>query len=227
MNRFAPILAALAAVAVLVAGAWWYFSRPAPSIGTAQPAAAAGTDQPATGAAAEVPAMWIGNPEAKVRVVEYASFTCPHCRHFHETVFGELEHNYIAPGKIRFELREVYFDRYGLWAAMLARCDGSAEKYFGIVDLIFRRQREWTSGESDEQIIQNLYRLGRAAGLTDEKMDACLHDQDMAEKLVAAFQENVTRDGVNATPTFFVNGVKHSNMGYAEFARILDEALAN
>jgi protein-disulfide isomerase len=52
----------------------------------------------------------------KVKIVEYASFTCPHCAHFHETVFGQLKADYIDTGKVQFTLREVYFDRYGLWA---------------------------------------------------------------------------------------------------------------
>ena len=86
--------------------------------------------------------MTIGNPDAAVTVVEYASFTCPHCRTFHERVWPSLKENYVDTGKINFVYREVYFDRYGLWAGMLARCDGG-EKYFGIADMLYKRQREW------------------------------------------------------------------------------------
>ena len=61
----------------------------------------------------------LGSPDAKVKLVEYASFTCPHCAHFHDTVFGQLKTDYIDTGKVHFTLREVYFDRYGLWAALI------------------------------------------------------------------------------------------------------------
>ncbi|MDH3263488.1 MAG: DsbA family protein, partial [Paracoccaceae bacterium] len=78
--------------------------------------------------------MTLGSPDAKVEVVEYASFTCPHCRNFHQNVFGQIKANYIDIGKIRFVYREVYFDRFGLWAGMVARC-GGGQRYFGIAEL--------------------------------------------------------------------------------------------
>ena len=68
--------------------------------------------------------MSMGNPDADVTVIEYASFTCPHCRSFHEGAFKDLKKDYIDTGKINFIYREVYFDRFGLWAGMLARCGG-------------------------------------------------------------------------------------------------------
>ena len=70
--------------------------------------------------------MAIGPADAKVTIVEYASFTCPHCAAFHTNVFKDLKKDYIDTGKVRFEFREVYFDRYGLWASMMARCGGGA-----------------------------------------------------------------------------------------------------
>jgi protein-disulfide isomerase len=98
--------------------------------------------QEATAAAPVVKDFSIGAPDAAVKMVEYASFTCPHCAHFHETVFKDLKRDYIDTGKVHFTLREVYFDRYGLWSAMMARCGGDL-KYFGIADILFSTQAEW------------------------------------------------------------------------------------
>ncbi len=168
--------------------------------------------------------MVLGNPGASVEVVEYASFTCPHCRNFHRDVFGQLKANYIDTGKIRFVYREVYFDRFGLWAAMVARC-GDGQRYFGIADLIYDKQEEWLSGSEPGAIADALRKIGKTAGLTDAQLDTCLSDADMAQAMVAVFQENAERDGVDSTPTFFVNGQKYSNMSYGDFSAILDEKL--
>ena len=87
----------------------------------------------------EVKDFSIGNPDAAVKIIEYASFTCSHCAHFEEEVFKPLKRDYIDTGKIHFTLREVYFDRYGLWAAMMARCGGEL-KYFPVADILFSTQ---------------------------------------------------------------------------------------
>lgn len=172
-----------------------------------------------------VPEMFIGPADAKVTVVEYASFTCPHCANFHETVFGKLKTEYIDTGKIKFVLRDVYFDRFGLWAAMIARCEGS-EKYFGMTDLIFSRQKEWLGNGDPATIVENLRKLGLLAGMEEDRMNVCLKDDKMAQNLVAAFQANATKDEINATPTFVINGTKYSNMTYEDFSKILDDLLA-
>lgn len=170
-----------------------------------------------------IPEMTLGSPDAKVEVIEYASFTCPHCAHWHATVWPELKKNYIDTGKIRFTLREVYFDRFGLWAAMVARCGGEM-KYFGIVDMVFDTQKDWAQGDPS-QIADNLRKIGRTAGITDDQMNACLNDGDMAQKLVALYQKNATADEITGTPSFIIDGKKYSNMDYGDFAKAVDEAL--
>ena len=86
--------------------------------------------------------MVIGNENAKIDIVEYASYTCSHCATFHTNVYPKLKQDYIETGKVRFTYREVYFDKYGLWASMIARCAGP-EKFFGLTDLIYKSQDKW------------------------------------------------------------------------------------
>lgn len=172
----------------------------------------------------EVVAMTLGNPDATVTLTEYASFTCPHCATFHETVMPSLKTDYIDTGKIKFVYREVYFDKPGLWGGMLARC-GGPEKYFGIADMLYKRQSEWTQGAGGAEIAQNLYKIGRIAGLKNKDMEACLQDQDMAKALVADFQKNATADNINSTPTVIINGVSHGNQSYAKIKKLIDEQL--
>jgi hypothetical protein len=94
----------------------------------------------------------------------------------------------VDTNRIRYVYREVYFDRFGLWASMVARC-GGPDRFFGIVDLIYEQQPEWTQGATRE-IAESLRRIGRTAGLTNEELDACLTDQTMAEALLASYEAN-------------------------------------
>lgn len=223
-------LPAIALAATALAGAGWYLTtgdgaEPALAPVTAAQAQQAEGEAPAGEAAqASVAEMTLGDPQAEVQVIEYASFTCPHCARFHENVWPELKENYVDPGRIGFTYREVYFDRYGLWAGMLARCGGDSEKYFAIADMIYERQREWTQGEPAE-IAENLRRIGRSAGLSEERLESCMTDGAKAEALVAAFEENAAADDVTSTPSFIIDGQKYSNMSYEDFAEILDEKL--
>ena len=224
MNKITSIAAATA----IVAGGAWYLQgtgAETPGMTPFAPAQAQESDSEAQadGETVEVQEMTLGNPDAAVQVIEYASFTCPHCANFAETVYPELKANYIDNGQIEFIHREVYFDRYGLWAGMVARCD--PDRYFGVADLIYEKQREWAQGEPAE-IAQNLKRIGKTAGLSEEQLDSCLSDAAKAEALYQTFQENAEADDVTATPTFIINGEKYSNMGYDEFSSILDEKLA-
>lgn len=170
--------------------------------------------------------MSMGNPEAPVTVIEYASFTCPHCRGFHEGPFKQLKADYIDTGRINFVYREVYFDRLGLWAAMLARCAGP-ERYFGMAEMIYATQADWIGDGEPATVAENLRRMGRTAGLTDEQVNACLQDGDMARAMVAVYQQNAEADGVDSTPSFIINGEKYSNMSYEEFSGILEEKLGS
>lgn len=183
------------------------------------------TPEAAPAAPIEIVDYGIGPADAKVKVIEYASFTCPHCAHFHADVYPKLKADYIDTGKIRFEYREVYFDRYGLWAGMIARCGGEM-RYFGIADMIFDQQKEWAASDDPATVVENLKKIGRAAGLEDAAMDACLKDQAMAEAMVAHYEKNFAADGIDGTPTFMINGVKHSNMTYEDMKAILDAELA-
>ena len=167
----------------------------------------------------------LGSPDAPVKIVEYASFTCPHCATFHAAVFKDLKKDYIDTGKVYFTLREVYFDRYGLWAAMVARCGGDM-RYFGIHDMLFDQQAEWAASQDPTQVVQSLKTIGIAAGLDGAAIDACLNDQAKAEAMIARFQTNMAADGVEGTPTIFINGEKHSNMTYADLKAIIDAELA-
>ena len=171
----------------------------------------------------------IGEPEAKVKIFEYLSFTCPHCARFHADVYPLLKADYIDTGKVRLDYHEVYFDQLGLLGAMLARCGGEL-RYMGITDMLFDKQQEWAGAGDMNAAVEQWKKIGRAAGMEDATVDACLRDQAQAEALVANYQTNIETnypgDTFGGTPSFIINGTKHSNMSYDELKAILDAELA-
>ena len=171
-----------------------------------------------------VPDMTMGDPKAPVTLIEYAMFTCPHCAAFMKDVFPTLKADYIDTGKVKLVFREVYFNKPSLWAAMIARC-APADRYFGIADLLFSTQNNWITVTDEGQMVEKLKSIGRQAGMSDKQMDACLNDRSLAEGLVAAYQKNDQADGIDATPTFLINGEKVDNIPWDELKTKLDAAL--
>lgn len=214
------------ALALSMAGGAVWIGRGAATLPASLSIAAEAQEATASSEVAAAPGMILGQLNAPVEVIEYASFTCPHCAHFHETVFDDLKKNYIDTGKVKFVYREVYFDKFGLWAGMVARC-GGPEKYFPISDMIYDTQKQWIGDGQASTIADNLRKIGLKAGLAKEAIDACLNDNDKAKAMVAAYQTNATKDGIDSTPSFVIDGQKYSNMSYEDFAKILDEKLAN
>lgn len=164
--------------------------------------------------------MVLGDPSAPIEIVEYSSYTCPHCADYHNGPFKEIKKDYVDTGKAKIVYREVYFDRVGLWASMLARCSGP-ERFFGITEELYAKRDEWLKGEPPE-IIASLRKIGLVAGMTAEEIDACYSDEELAKNLVAWYQENVTRDEIKSTPSFIIQGQQYSNMPLSEFRAVLD-----
>ncbi|MFG6572072.1 thioredoxin domain-containing protein [Sulfitobacter sp. 1A13353] len=160
----------------------------------------------------EIPDMILGDPAAPVEIIEYASFTCSHCARFQATVKPRLVAEQIETGQAKFIFREVYFDRPGIWASLMARAAG-ANRFFAVSDLLYERQRDWLSGDPAE-IARNLRKIGKIAGMQEEALEEAFSDADKAEALVAWQETNLARDGVNATPTVFVDGKRISAWDY-------------
>ena len=169
--------------------------------------------------------MTLGDETAPLTVIEYASFTCPHCANFHADTFDQFKAAYIDTGKVHFIYREVYFDRFGLWAGMVARCGGGAN-YFPIAAMIYEQQGTWAKGDSPAEIAGNLATIGKTAGLTGEELDACMQNSDLARAMVAVYQENAEADGIQSTPSFLIGGdLIAGNQSYADFSALLDAKL--
>lgn len=144
--------------------------------------------------------MSIGNPRAKVTVVEYASLGCPHCAIWARDVFPVFRKSYIDTGQVRFVLREMLFGDSTLAAAgfLTARCAGPA-KYFEVVDGVFTNQTEIENGG-----VKELFKVAQAAGMTEDAFKACLQDQAALQALEARANRHITDDKITGTPTFVI-----------------------
>ncbi len=166
-----------------------------------------------------------GDENAPVEIIEYASYTCPHCATFHAGPYKQLKADFIDTGKVKFVYREVYFDRYGLWASMIARCEPT--KFFGITDLIFKGQSEWTRAGGPSEIVGELRKVGKLAGIEDATLEACLQDGTKAQTLVTWYQQNAEEHGIEGTPSFIVNGKKVENQAYDSFKKVIEAELGS
>ena len=101
--------------------------------------------------------------------------------------------------------REVYFDAPGLWAGLLARCV-SEDKYFGIVDLLYKKQDKWASGTSEKEILRELLAIGRQVGIEEEKINFCLQNKEKSLNLIDAYLTNSKLDNITSTPSLVING---------------------
>lgn len=211
------LLALLAVAAIAVASCFTYpadghAARTVPAQVAAQkqagPASAqsAATDESAAtvgkGAMAE---MALGSQDAPVTLVAYESLTCPHCARFHAKVFDALKKKYIDTGKVRFVLRDYPLDGLALRAAMLARCTGDAQRYFGMVEVLFRSQDDWARASDP---VAKLEKIGRMAGISPQEFDACMKNKELLDFIVRRKIEATKKYGVDSTPSFVIDGKK-------------------
>jgi protein-disulfide isomerase len=143
----------------------------------------------------------LGSDKAPVTVIEYASMTCPHCAHFSQETFPELQKRYIDTGKVKFIFREFPLDALAAAGFMLARCAGN-DKFMPIVETLFAKQADWVV----QQPIEPLKAIAKQFGFTEESFNQCLANQKVLDDIQAVRDRASQKLGVNSTPTFFING---------------------
>lgn len=175
-----------------------------------------GTSGPAQGD------MSLGNPDAKVKVVEYASASCSHCARFNNAIFPAFKAKYIDSGKVYYTLKEFLTPPEEVAAAgfLVARCAGK-DKYFTVLDAIYKNQGEMFQTGDFRGV---LLRIAQSVGMTEAQFNKCVSDPDALKALNARVQRAVNDDKITGTPTFFVDGKKVAE-GEVTLAQ-LDAAIA-
>ena len=171
-----------------------------------------------------LPDVTIGNKDATVTIVEYASLSCPACARFHNGAYKKLKEKYIDTGKVLLVMREFPTNTIAAAVSMLTRCAGDNDKTAALIGIFMERQSDWLVRGNAEP---KLFEIAKQAGFTREKFDACLKDEKLFEKIVKGRDRASKEFGVNATPTFFINGRRFTgNFGSIEaFSKVIDPLL--
>jgi protein-disulfide isomerase len=177
-----------------------------------------------------LPEMVLGKEDAPVTIVEYMSMTCPHCAHFHTTTFDAIRKKYVDTGKVRFIIREFPFDPRAAAAFMLARCNpqkpeemSTPEQYFAMVSMLFKQQQTWAAADDGRAA---LLQMAKLAGFTEDSFTKCLTNQKLLDEVNATRERGSKEFGVNATPTFLINGKRFSgDMTVDTMSALIDSLL--
>lgn len=186
-------------------------------------AAPAGTSWSETAAATPDGGFRIGNPDAPIKLVEYASHTCSHCAEFSQKGSGPMD-GYVDKGTVSYEIRNLVRDPVDLTIAMLARC-GPAESFHPLADQVwgnfttlmntFQSNGAALEAASQQPEARRLQAIAQASGMLDffaargvskDQAMACLADTDKAQAIVDKSQKDSEDLKLQGTPTFFING---------------------
>ncbi|RME68656.1 MAG: DsbA family protein, partial [Alphaproteobacteria bacterium] len=161
--------------------------------------------------ATDVGGFAIGADDAPVKIIEYGSYTCPHCTHFHEDVLPKLKEKYIDRGLVHFEFRSFVANGPDLLASMLVACEGAA-RFEPLSDLFFARlggEVEWRQGSDPNAYVAE---LAKRAGVPATRFQQCQADSAMRDKLMAMRQGAIDDYNLRGTPTIVVNGKVRQNV---------------
>jgi protein-disulfide isomerase len=185
----------------------------------------------------------MGNPAAKVKLVEYGSLACPHCRHFEETGYKPLVDGYVRTGKVSYEFRNLLLDGPDISVSLLTRCAGAA-KFFPMAEAVYSTQPQWEDRlikmsdadkaaidkMTDEQRIVRFAEIGGMPaiaskfGIDAARARQCLTDKAGLQRLLAITQAANDR-GIHSTPTFIINGTVADAFTWEQLEPKLKDAL--
>tara|TARA_E500000318_G_scaffold105852_1_gene113221 strand:+ start:1926 stop:2522 length:597 start_codon:yes stop_codon:yes gene_type:complete len=155
----------------------------------------------------------LGDENAPVTMIEYASLTCPHCAAFHNEVLPELKEKLIDTGKLKLIYRDYPLDGVALRAAAVAQCAGD-DRYFGVLSMLFKSQMTWARSEDPVGGIKEVVRFG---GMTGDAVDACIANESLIEAIVASRMKGEQEFNISSTPSFIIDGETIAGGRDAEF----------
>ena len=162
----------------------------------------------------------IGNTEAPITIIEYASLTCPHCANFHANTLPQVKKDWIETGKAKLIYRDYPLDKYAASASMIARC-APKDRYFVFLKAFYAQQKNWSSAQDPIKVLTQLAGLG---GMSKDDVDVCLANEALQDGILQMRLEGTMEYEVKSTPSFIINGLKTTNLPYADFKKLLEDA---
>ena len=167
----------------------------------------------------------IGNEDAKITIIEYASLSCSHCADFHVNTLETLKKEYIDTGKVKMVFRDYPFNYPALLGSMVLRCIPENYRY-DYMNALFKLQPDWVNNKN-KKTIQELYKLMQSGGMTKEEYDACIYNTELENEILEGVMEAQNQFNIKSTPSFIINGnLIEGNKSIKEFRQIIDKILS-
>ena len=168
----------------------------------------------------------IGEPDAPVTIIEYASMSCSHCADFHNNTLSDLKSEYIDTGKVRLVFRDFPFNYPALAGSMMMRCIPNELRY-DYMNALYKLQKKWVIRDSSKTRSE-LYKIMQSGGMQKEEFDTCLSDIELENDLLEGVMNAQKEFNIRSTPSFIINGVLYSgNKNIKEFRQIIDKILSD
>ena len=169
--------------------------------------------------------FYIGDPEAPITIIEYASMSCSHCADFHNDTLEELKIEFIDTGKVRFVFRDFPFNYPALAGSMMMRCIPVNFRY-DYMNALYKLQKNWVFRDHSKTKAE-LYKIMQSGGMKQDEFDACLSNVDLENELLEGVMNAQGEFNIRSTPSFIVNGVLYSgNKNIKEFRQIIEKILS-
>jgi len=167
----------------------------------------------------------IGNEDAKITIIEYASLSCSHCADFHVNTLETLKKEYIDTGKVKMVFRDYPFNYPALLGSMVLRCIPENYRY-DYMNALFKLQTDWVN-KKNKKTIQELYKIMQSGGMTKDEYDACIYNTELENEILKGVMEAQNQFNIKSTPSFIINGkLIEGNKSIKEFRQIIDKILS-
>ena len=167
----------------------------------------------------------IGDDDAPITIIEYASMSCSHCADFHNNTLEDLKKEYIDTGKVKFVFRDFPFNYPALAGSMIMRCVPNDVRY-DYMNALYKLQKNWVIRDPSKTKVE-LYKIMQSGGMKQEEFDACLGDINLENDLLEGVMNAQKEFNIRSTPSFIINGILYSgNKDIKEFRQIIEKILS-
>ncbi len=169
--------------------------------------------------------FFIGETDAPITIIEYASMSCSHCADFHNNTLENLKSEYIDTGIVKFVFRDFPFNYPALAGSMMMRCVPNDVRY-EYMNALYKLQKSWVIRDNSKTREQ-LYKIMQSGGMTQNDFDSCLGDINLENDLLEGVMNAQRELNIRSTPSFIINGELYSgNKNIKEFRQIIDKILS-
>ena len=167
----------------------------------------------------------VGDKNAPVTIIEYASLSCSHCADFHNNTLNDLIKEYVDTGKARIVFRDFPFNYPALLGSMVLRCIPEDVRY-DYMNALFQLQPKWVVRENAKST-QELYKIMQSGGMTKEEFETCTNNSELENIILQALIAAQNEFNIQSTPSFLINGnLVEGNKSIKEFRQIIDKILS-